>query len=148
MTQPIFEPGTCQVPIQVVTVNIETPSATFMRRTNCSVVLRPIFRPLSPRCWGCEIFEFLRHGDLGPRPPPPVEGLAIFVFRAPLSKPVPHGYTSQLVIMLFQHGLVRNKTFLRSSFIQYSVQNLFQNSSSTQCDLELPLSNESVLSCP
>jgi hypothetical protein len=37
------------------------------------------------------------------------------------------------------------------SFIQYSVwrrvQNLFQNDSSTYCDLELPPSNDSFLSC-
>jgi hypothetical protein len=38
------------------------------------------------------------------------------------------------------------------SFIQYSVwrqvQSILQNDSSTQCDLELPPSNESILSCP
>jgi len=39
-----------------------------------------------------------------------------------------------------------------SFFIQYSVwwqvQSLLQNDDSTQCDLELPPSNESILSCP
>ena len=38
------------------------------------------------------------------------------------------------------------------SFIQYSVwrqvQSLLQNDSSKYCDLELPPSNESILSCP
>ena len=44
------------------------------------------------------------------------------------------------------------KNWFIHSFIQYSVwrqvQSLLQNDSSTQCDLELPPSNESILSCP
>jgi hypothetical protein len=34
------------------------------------------------------------------------------------------------------------------SVVWRQVQRLFQNGSSTYCDLELPPSNESILSCP
>jgi len=50
------------------------------------------------------------------------------------------------VIALFYSVLVNY------SFIQYSVwrqvQSLLQNDASIDCDLELPPSNESILSCP
>jgi hypothetical protein len=50
------------------------------------------------------------------------------------------------------HSVNNSLPLISISFIQYSalwrVQSLLQNDSSTQCDLELPPSNESILFCP